>query len=168
MPSTTKLLLAVRGTRRGEASPGRPQQKAVSRPTGTQLCRAPRRFGAAWAEFGTSRSHQQRAGAGHGARDQGHQAGQVGRRLRGPLGAPRQPSSRFCQVSPRQSQPSAETTVGCLDFGRWGISCTWEGSRAGRKKSTLYSSFSCLNKSQRSTCSPGSHPQLPSPARSLP
>lgn len=45
MPSTTKLFLGVRGTRQGAASPGRPRQKALSRPLVHPSTRHPRDLG---------------------------------------------------------------------------------------------------------------------------
>lgn len=127
MPSTTELFLGVRGTRQGAVCPGRPQRKAMCRHPGPQLCPAPCRFGAAWFEFGTSRSHQQRAGAGHGARDWGHGSRQAGRRL---WGLPECPSAAWQKVFSGIFPPvpaSAEIAVG---FGRWRISSHAHGRGA--------------------------------------
>lgn len=71
----------------------------MSRPPNTQLCWAPRRFGAAWSEFGTSRSHQQRAGAGHGVRDWGPWAAEF-RGSRVPLNSPAAGFGRYLPASP--------------------------------------------------------------------
>lgn len=129
----------------------------MCRHPGPQLCPAPRRFGAAWSEFGTSRSHQQRAGAGHGARDWGHGSGQVGRRLWGLPECSQQPGRRFFRYLPTSPSQCRD----CSGFWKMGISSHAHGRL--QEQVHPYSSFGCLRKSPLRPCSPATAaiPRLP-------
>lgn len=100
MPSTTKLFLGVRGTRQGAASPGRPRQKALSRPLVHPSTRHLRDLGLLGLNLALL-CLIKRVEAGHWVRGWGHMVEQVTMRLWGLPACPAAAQQQICPgISP--------------------------------------------------------------------